>query len=119
VIRSDSGDAHRLSLSARVLSTMVSQVKAKPIAAEALLTSMKTTSETRIWPLHIATATGPRAVIFAVGESSLLRESVNATMCANLMSKVAVADNFSLSLANYTRVLLASDSCTVNSARPA
>jgi hypothetical protein len=29
VIRSDSGDAHRLSLSARVLSTMVSQVKAK------------------------------------------------------------------------------------------
>src|SRR5712671_5483523 len=60
VVRSDSGDAHRLSLSARVLSTMISQVKAKPKAAEALLTSMKTTLEHRIWPLHIAAA-GPRA----------------------------------------------------------
>jgi hypothetical protein len=51
VIRSDSGDAHRLSLSARVLSTMTRQVKAKPMAAEALVTSMKTTLERRIWPL--------------------------------------------------------------------
>jgi hypothetical protein len=36
---------------------MVSQVKAKPAAAEALLTSMKTTFERRIWPLHAAAAT--------------------------------------------------------------
>jgi hypothetical protein len=56
VIRSDSGDAHRLSLSARVLSTMVSQVKAKPTAAEALLTSMKTTLERCIWPSRLTTA---------------------------------------------------------------
>src|SRR4051794_25785524 len=42
VIRSDSGDAHRLSLSARVLSTAVAQVKAKAAAGEALLTSVKT-----------------------------------------------------------------------------
>jgi hypothetical protein len=57
VIRSDAGDTHRLSLSARVLSTMVSQVKAKAKAAEALLTSMKTTSEQCIWPLYVASAT--------------------------------------------------------------
>jgi hypothetical protein len=63
VVRSDAGDAHRLSLSARVLSTMVSQVKAKPAAAEALLTSMKTTLQRSIWPLHLAAATGPRAII--------------------------------------------------------
>jgi hypothetical protein len=70
VIRSDSGDAHRLSLSARVLSTMVSQVKAKPIAAEALLTSMKTTLECCIWPLHITAATGPRAIILRQGKAA-------------------------------------------------
>jgi len=45
VVRSDSGDAHRLSLSARVLSTAATQVKAKAAAAEALLTSVKTTVE--------------------------------------------------------------------------
>ena len=45
VVRSDSGDAHRLSLSARVLSTAATQVKAKAAAAEALLTSLKTTVE--------------------------------------------------------------------------
>jgi hypothetical protein len=66
VIRSDSGDAHRLSLSARVLSIMVCQVKAKPAAAEALLTSMKTTLEQPIWPLHIAAATTPRGIIFII-----------------------------------------------------
>jgi len=58
VIRSDSGDAHRLSLSARVLSTVASQVKAKPKAAEALLTSMKTTSERSILPLQAPVAMG-------------------------------------------------------------
>jgi hypothetical protein len=38
VIRSDAGEAHRLSLSARVLSAQHSQVKAKTAAAEALPT---------------------------------------------------------------------------------
>ena len=38
VIRSDVGEAHRLSLSARVLSAPGMQVKAKTTAAEALLT---------------------------------------------------------------------------------
>jgi hypothetical protein len=38
VIRSDVGEAHRLSLSARVLSAPYLQVKAKTTAAEALLT---------------------------------------------------------------------------------
>jgi hypothetical protein len=38
VIRSDVGEAHRLSLSARVLSAPCMQVKAKTTAAEALLT---------------------------------------------------------------------------------
>jgi hypothetical protein len=42
---------------------MNSQVKAKPMAAEALLTSMKTTLEQPIWPLHIASATSPQAII--------------------------------------------------------
>jgi hypothetical protein len=42
---------------------MVSQVKAKPAAAEALLTPMKTMLQRRIWRLHIATATGLRAII--------------------------------------------------------
>jgi hypothetical protein len=70
VIRSDSGDAHRLSLSARVLSTMVSQVKAKPAAAEALLTSMKTTLQRCIWPLRLITAT--RLSGLHLGAKSLL-----------------------------------------------
>jgi hypothetical protein len=88
VIRSDAGDAHRLSLSARVLSTMTRQVKAKPIAAEALLTSMKTTSERHIWPLHIATATRSTSHHFAIAESRLQPESVNAAWCGSRMSKV-------------------------------
>jgi hypothetical protein len=59
VIRSDSGDAHRLSLSARVLSTAVAQVKAKAAAAEALLTSAKTMVEQHIWALSMRAAIGP------------------------------------------------------------
>ena len=43
MIRSDAGEAHRLSLSARVLSAQDSQVKAKTIAAEALLTHFEMT----------------------------------------------------------------------------
>src|SRR5436309_3063583 len=58
VIRSDCGDAHRLSLSARVLSTAVAQVKAKAAAAEALLTSVKTTVEHCIWVLSMRSAIG-------------------------------------------------------------
>jgi hypothetical protein len=73
VIRSDAGDAHRLSLSARVLSTMLSQVKAKPAAAEALLTSMKTTLQRCIWPLRIAAATGPRAIILRARKAASRR----------------------------------------------
>jgi hypothetical protein len=41
VIRSDVGEAHRLSLSARVLSAQHTQVKAKTAVAEALLTRIK------------------------------------------------------------------------------
>jgi hypothetical protein len=59
VIRSDSGDAHRLSLSARVLSTAGAQVKAKAAAAEALLTSAKTMVERHIWALSMRAAIGP------------------------------------------------------------
>jgi hypothetical protein len=56
VIRSDAGDAHRLSLSARVLSTTATQVKAKATAAEALLTSVKTMAKASIWVLWMLTA---------------------------------------------------------------
>jgi len=41
VIRSDVGEAHRLSLSARVLSAQHTQVKAKTTVAEALPTRVK------------------------------------------------------------------------------
>jgi hypothetical protein len=43
VIRSDVGEAHRLSLSARVLSAQDMQVKAKTTAAEALLAPLEET----------------------------------------------------------------------------
>jgi hypothetical protein len=59
VIRSDTGDAHRLSLSARVLSTVIAQVKAKATTAEALLTSVKTLVERDIWALSVLTAIEP------------------------------------------------------------
>ena len=41
MFRSDVGEAHRLSLSARVLSAQHTQVKAKTAVAEALLTRVK------------------------------------------------------------------------------
>jgi hypothetical protein len=66
---------------------MVSQVKAKPAAAEALLTSMKTTLQRPIWPLHIAAATSPRAIILRVGKAASGVESVQATQHASLTRK--------------------------------
>jgi hypothetical protein len=45
VIRSDAGEAHRLSLSARVLSAQDSQVKAKTALAEALPTRFETNAK--------------------------------------------------------------------------
>jgi hypothetical protein len=107
VIRSDAGDAHRLSLSARVLSTMPSQVKAKPTAAEALLTSMKTALQRCIWPLRIAAATGPRVIILRARKAASGVESVKAIWRGSWVSKVAATSVLRLSLANYTRILLA------------
>jgi hypothetical protein len=56
---------------------------------------------------------------FAVRQSGLRRESVNATKCGGWMSKVAVADMpFACRQLIYTRILLAKASHTVNWARP-
>jgi hypothetical protein len=54
VVRSDASEAHRLSLSARVLSAHHRQVKAKTAAAEALLMHFETRSKRRMTITRIA-----------------------------------------------------------------
>jgi hypothetical protein len=86
VIRSDSGDAHRLSLSARVLSTTIAQVKAKAAAAEALLTSAKTMVEHPIWVLPMRAAIRPICIVRArdPSESNLGSASDRGGQCDGL-----------------------------------
>jgi len=59
VIRSDAGEAHRLSLSARVLSAQDSQVKAKTTAAEALPARFEMTRKQLTKHPEIAALTEP------------------------------------------------------------